>query len=337
MHISRRAFVASVILFHSGAIFAKETGNLVTRETEQSIESGLTWLSKQIDPSGAFQGRGYAKNVAVCSLGGLAFLASGSTPGRGQYGSSLDKLIAYVSSCCQSNGFIHHAESSSHGPMYEHGFATLFLAEAYGMTQAINLRERVSLAVDLILSTQNAEGGWRYEPRRADADISVTICQIMALRAAKNAGFHVPNAAVEKCIAYVKKCQNADGGFMYMSQGSPSRFPRSAAGVVALLNAGIYHGSEIEKGLAYLEAHIPSESNTTIDPYELYGHYYAVQAMWQAGGKQWEKWYSAVRDYLIKQQLKNGSWRDGIGLEYGTAMACIILQMPNNYLPIFQR
>ena len=36
-------------------------------------------------------------------------------------------------------------------------------------------------------------------------------------------------------------------------------------------------------------------------------------------------------------QRDDGSWPDSICQEYGTAMACVILQMPNNYLPIFQR
>jgi squalene cyclase len=59
--------------------------------------------------------------------------------------------------------------------------------------------------------------------------------------------------------------------------------------------------------------------------------------MWQAGGERWLHWYPAIRDALIKRQRDDGSWLDSICVEYGTAMACIILQMPNNYLPIFQR
>jgi hypothetical protein len=39
----------------------------------------------------------------------------------------------------------------------------------------------------------------------------------------------------------------------------------------------------------------------------------------------------------LKRQSDDGSWSDSISVEYGTAMACLILQMPNNYLPIFQR
>jgi hypothetical protein len=36
--------------------------------------------------------------------------------------------------------------------------------------------------------------------------------------------------------------------------------------------------------------------------------------------------------------MPDGSWSDHmINSEYGTAMACLVLQMPNNYLPIFQR
>ena len=45
----------------------------------------------------------------------------------------------------------------------------------------------------------------------------------------------------------------------------------------------------------------------------------------------------AIRDALLKRQNDDGSWSDSIGSEYGTSMALIILQMPNNYLPIFQR
>ena len=42
-------------------------------------------------------------------------------------------------------------------------------------------------------------------------------------------------------------------------------------------------------------------------------------------------------DELIARQREDGSWMDSICQEYGTAMACVIMQMPNNYLPIFQR
>jgi hypothetical protein len=220
--------------------------------------------------------------------------------------------------------------------MYGHGFATLFLAECYGMSQRTELHEALARAVKLIVNTQNKEGGWRYFPRRDDADVSVTICQVMALRAARNAGFHVPKESIDRCIEYVKRCQNADGGFRYMLEPSKNSFGLSAAGVVALNSAGIYDSPEVRKGLAYLMQFLPRPGMVPEAYYE-YAHYYAVQAMWHAGGERWGRWYPAIRDELIGRQRPEGFWISSICVDYGTAMACIILQIPNNELPIFQR
>ncbi|HEX7379566.1 MAG TPA: prenyltransferase/squalene oxidase repeat-containing protein [Pirellulales bacterium] len=240
----------------------------------------------------------------------------------------------------QDSGLVAVAGASGDRPMYGHGFATLFLAETYGMSAKAEIRERLAKAVDLIVHTQNHEGGWRYQPVRNEADISVTICQIMALRAARNAGIFVPRETIDRCVQYVKKCQNPDGGFMYTIEGGPSAFPRSAAGVVALHSAGIYRGPEIEKGLAYLMEFAPNRDLIAYnrEAHFFYAHYYAVQAAWHAGGNHWRQWYPAIRDELLaRQRADDGAWMDPIGQEYGTAMACVILQMPNNYLPILQR
>ena len=130
----------------------------------------------------------------------------------------------------------------------------------------------------------------------------------MALRAARNAGLFVPNETIDRAIDYVKRSQNADGGFMYMIQGGESAFPRSAAAVAALYSAGIYKGPEIAKGLDYLMQFLPAEGVARREGYYFYGHYYAVQAMWQAGGEHWRRWYPAIRDELIARQRDDGSW-----------------------------
>ena len=310
---------------------------LMTAETNGAIARGLEFLADRQHDDGAFGSGGYSRNVAVCALGGMAFMSAGNTPGRGPYGAVVNGCLDFILEHTQESGFITVQGSTSHGPMYGHGFAALFLAEAYGMTRRDELREKLSKAVKLIVNTQNDEGGWRYQPQRRDADISVTICQIMALRAARNAGLHVPHETVDRCIDYVKRSQNPDGGFMYMIQGGQSAFPRSAAGVVALYSAGIYEGPEIDKGLSYLMRSLPSSDGYNRESHYFYGHYYAVQAMWHAGGARWAKWYPAIRDALVSRQREDGSWMDSICQEYGAAMACVILQMPNNYLPIFQR
>ena len=315
----------------------RNANRYIGAEAQNAIDRGLEFLAARQLDDGSFGTNGYSHDVSVCGLAGMAFLSSGSTPGRGPYGEAASKCVDFILENTQESGFINIADSAQHGPMYGHGFATLFLAEAYGMSMRGDIRDKLSKAVELIVNTQNSEGGWRYQPLRRDADISVTICQIMALRGARNAGLFVPHETIDKCIDYVKHCQNTDGGFMYMAQGGQSQFPRSAAGVVALYSAGIYDGPEIEKGLDYIMQSLPQGDGMNRESHYFYGHYYAVQAMWHAGGGLWDQWYCAIRDELIERQRDDGSWMDSICQEYGTAMACIILQMPNNYLPIFQR
>lgn len=312
---------------------------LVTPQTEKAIKSGLDWLSKAQNADGSYGSGTYRGNIAVTSLAGLAFMSAGSSPGRGPYGTQIDKALLYVMENTSPTGFIAVAAASTHGPMYSHGFGTLFLAEAYGMTHRADVREKLQKAVRLIVDCQNSEGGWRYQPVRRDADLSVTICQINALRAARNAGIFVPKETVTNCIRYVKQSQNTDGGFRYMLQGGASAFPRSAAGIVALYNAADYDAKEIDSGLNYLKQFMPDIKLGSRYSHYFYGHYYAAQAMWTRGGDEWSTWYPAIRDELIRRQSvsSGGSWSDTICNEYGTAMALIILQMPNNYLPIFQR
>ncbi len=310
---------------------------MITAAAQRSIDMGLKYLSTRQNDDGSFGFGGYSRNVAICGLAGLAFMSSGSSPGRGPYGENVIRCIDYILANTHENGFIQFEDASSHGPMYGHGFAALFLAEVYGMSAEPLVREKLVDAVNLIVETQNPDGGWRYQPAPREADISVTVCQVMALRAARNAGIAVPDETIARTIDYVKRSQNPDGGFMYMLDGGESAFPRSAAGIVALYSAGIYEGEEITKGLDYLMQHIPRSRLPSREAHYFYGHYYAVQAMWHAGGDYWDRWYPAIRDALIARQLDDGRWMDSICPEYGTTMACIVLQMPNNYLPIFQR
>jgi hypothetical protein len=74
--------------------------------------------------------------------------------------------------------------------------------------------------------------------------------------------------------------------------------------------------------------------------YYYYAHYYAIQAMVQAGDEEYSEWYPKVRDALISQQKAQGAWGN-VGnpgsIPYETPMAIIILATPHRYIPIYQR
>jgi hypothetical protein len=191
------------------------------------------------------------------------------------------------------------------------------------------------------------DGGWGYERWNQGpfSDSSVTVAQLMALRAAKNAGVLVRKTVVDAGVAYLKACQLPDGGFTYYKPPSPgsSGFARSAAAIVGLYSAGIYEGREVERGLQYLRRFTPGRQfgmHEIPRHHYYYGQYYAALAMWTAGGDHWTKWFPAIRDELLARARPGpgGVWADDSnGAAYATAMALIVLQLPNNYLPILQK
>ena len=137
----------------------------------------------------------------------------------------------------------------------------------------------------------------------------------------------------------MKKSQNPDGSFHYTLRGGRATVALTAAGVVSLYSAGIYEGERVEKALKWLNQRRPGSGQSVSPMNYYYAHYYAVQAMWHAQlqhPEYWNAWYPAIRDELLRKRDNRGIWQDNrVGPEFATAMACIILQIPFNYLPVF--
>jgi len=112
-------------------------------------------------------------------------------------------------------------------------------------------------------------------------------------------------------------------------------FARTAAGLCVLFLTGEYTAKEIPNAVDYLKRNFESYQHF------YYGHYYAAHAMHQVGGKDWEEWYGKLTSYFLPRQSPDGSWatttRREVGPVYQTSIAVIILSVPANYLPIFQR
>src|SRR6185437_6427914 len=154
----------------------------------------------------------------------------------------VDKGCRFLLASARADGYL---VGTRGGNMYSHAMATLALAEMWGMTGDKDIKPVLSKAVNLIVGCQNHEGGWRYEPRPTGADISVTIMQVMALRAAKNAGIHVKDEVIRNAVVYIKKCHDGrSGGFCYQPNSGPG-FARTAAGVCVLYLLGEHKSPEI--------------------------------------------------------------------------------------------
>jgi len=325
---------------------------LGTPQSEAAVNRGLDYLTSHQEPDGHWMAGGYRVDVAVTGLCLMAYLATGHQPGRGRYGMALNEAVDFLANSVQMSGQfgavgLIRARASGGQPMYGHGFALLALAEVYGMTRRHDLKPKLEAAIKLIEDTQNQDnqrwhdGGWRYQPMPGDADLSVTVVQVLALRACRNAGLKVSQSTIDRAIGYMQRCANRDGGFSYQIGQNQSDPARAGAGVLSLMMAGLRDSAECQGGLAYLQLHTLRNSSEYGQHFH-YAIYYVTQAMYQAGGEYWKQWYPTVRDLLVRTQDADGGWSRGAnnsdaGPEYATAMSILVLQVPAGLLPIYQK
>ena len=334
--------------------------DMVTRETVKSIERGLEYLKRTQRNDGSWiDGGGYGGGypAVMSSLAGLALLSSGSTPESGPYSKQVKKAMLYVLRLGESDkdGLISGPGGEGRS-MYGHGFGMLFLAQCYGMDVNREFSERIRKLLDrAILVTASAQskktgpspgGGWIYTPSGGGDEGSVTVTQLQALRACRNVGVKVPKDVIEKAVAYLKFCQEPDGGICYSAQSrGSSRPPISAAAIACFYAAGVYDrqaggaGPEaemVEKLITYLKRNAMDLNRS--EGHWFYMHFYLSQGLYMRGGTDWQGYYPKIRDRLVQSQVPDGSWNgDGVGTTYGTAIATTILQLPFGMLPISQR
>jgi hypothetical protein len=225
--------------------------------------------------------------------------------------------------------------------MYGHGIATIALAEVYGQTKSEKIRPKLEKTVKLILNAQNQTGGWRYRPTSHDADISVTVLQVVALRAAKNAGMDVPDLTISNAMGFVRSCySDRSGGFSYQPQQQGAGFARTAAAIYSLQVCGAYDDPRVKTGSEYLFKKMDDRQ------WFSYGHFYAAPAQYMVGGDTWQEWYTQIKELLLKKVQREGElafWEptlDGnrqLGPLYCTAVYTTILAMPYHYIPLYQR
>lgn len=311
----------------------------VTPEMVRAIDQGLEYLrrTQSADGSWSASDRSGQYPVAMTSLALFALLAEGSTPSQGRYAQSIEKGVRYLLKCQRPNGFITTGGESRGN--YGHGYAMLALAQAYGSEDDLELRTQIhrtlGKAVELAARSQSDKGGWNYMPEQRNDEGSVTITLVQGLRACRNAGIKVPKKTIDNAVGYIRNSQCADGGVAYRVGQGGSRPALAAAGLNVLYNSGIYQGEMVEKMLKYVKARVPA---TLTGGHAYYQALYAAQGLYLAGDEHWIPYFDKLRPELLRHQKGDGSWQgDHVGTTYGTAIACVILQLPYKNLPICNR
>ncbi|MFK7788185.1 MAG: prenyltransferase/squalene oxidase repeat-containing protein [Phycisphaeraceae bacterium] len=309
----------------------------LTEEAEKAIDRGLKFLIATQNKNGSWSMENEDYSIAGTSLGLMAFMVEGHFPGFGEYGAALDRAKDYLLKRSQDS------PSGAMGvKMYEIGLFTIAMSELWGMTKDPKDNEDIQVAleraVQIILRSQSALGGWRYAPRPdAGQDTSVTAMVFVSLASAREAGVLVPTETIDRVTGYLRDqvWDERTGGFGY--QGPGYTIACTAGGVYAAQLAGNRDADWVEAALVSLENN-PKMFSRKDNGYYYYSHYYAMQAMVQAGDERYAKWYPKIRDSLISLQQANGSWQEKEqDYPHKTPMAIIILATPNRYIPVYQR
>jgi len=319
----------------------------VTPQTEQAIERAVRWLARQQRRDGSFAESGGMGSypAAMTALAGMAFLGHGDTPTRGRYAASVRRAVHYLTDPRVANrtGLITGGGGEESRSMYGHGFGMMFLAQALGEGGDPQLEARIKrvlrAAVELTSRSQSGRGGWLYTPDAAGDEGSVTVTQVQALRACRNAGMAVPVRTIRNAVGYIEASLQPDGGIAYQAGGSGSQPAITAAAVAVLYNAGEYDSPVAKRCLDYCRRNIRVEGDINRGwGHWFYTHLYLSQAYWQVGGDDWRRYYPAIRNHLLRSQSPDGSWMgDGVGRIYGTSIAVTILTLPYERVPLYMR
>jgi len=351
---------------------------------KQNIELGLQWLAKNQARDGHWEvAPGGSHPIPMTALAGMALLAEGSTMTQGKYSKEIELAVEYLlSRVTKKTGLIGNTNDQREQQryMYGHGFATMFLAQVYGEepdgARRKELEKVLTQAVSYIGKAQTALGGWGYLTAAEGHDFdegSVTITQLQALRACKNAGIPVSKEVIEKAGEYLRKssvvasrsgdAMTEEAGVTYSLRGGGGggiRPPLTAAGICCLFSSGEYNNEMAVKWINYCQKYIPVDKTgrDSFGHWE-YTHLYYSQVMYvlgedrhakmrpdlakkEAEGEKkllkWSRYREVVFDYLANKQLPDGSWNSGaVGPVYSTALHLIIMQLDKGHLPIYQR
>jgi hypothetical protein len=330
-------------------------------KTDIAIRRAVSYLVTQQDKDGAIQSKWiWGNRTAMTSLSLMAMAAVGHQPAdETPEGRCMKKGLAYVLRPANQDvdGYFGNADGSR---MYGHGIITLMLAELLGMgadaAQDKLITERCKAAIQLILRAQSIAktgsdiGGWRYTPDSYDSDLSASVWQVSALRAAKNAGIEVPKGAIDRAVDYIKGCyyspRDASGkptdlksGCAYGVNGRAPVYSTVAAGLLSMQMCGNYEGLEVTGSTDWL-------MQVKLDPDGLwfyYGTYYYAQGMYQRGGLYADRSKKNVEEALLPRQGADGSWtatnhrESEAGSVYCTSLGILALAVKYHFLPIYQR
>ena len=310
--------------------------------TEQAIIRGLTWLKNTQAKDGSWGGNAKkdgepapSDKNAMTGMALLSFLGHCELQDSPEFGTTVQKAINFLTST--------PPEKFTSRECYSHPIRTYALCEAYTMTKIKKLELYAKRAAEAIVQGQNESGGWAYGYGKgvgAHVDLSITGWNIQALKAAALTGISIDglDEAMDKAVAYTKRCQDTTGKFAY-KEGTGGKPSLTGAGVLCLQIWKEAKSQEAQKGLEWIIANQAKEWKSV----NVYEWYYHAQACFQAtgvsgGSKYWRAWNKSFQAIVCGAQESDGHFGNGAHYHgendvYTTTMSILMLEVYYRYMP----
>ncbi|MGL4943813.1 MAG: prenyltransferase/squalene oxidase repeat-containing protein [Thermoguttaceae bacterium] len=328
--------------------------------TEAAVQRGLEWLKKNQLPrgywslcgpySGGVRVDGGENCVAATAMALLAFQGFGVTPNAEHpllrpFAPCVKRGSEWLVKQQREDGLIFDEERSpvSHR-FYTHALATIAISELATMTNDAHLREVATKAIDYLIKHQSVAGGWRYGWKYAndtvtlDSDLSVTGWAVMALKSGEACGVYVPTETFARVSKFLDSVEE-NGYYRYTPSERTNQFAMTAEGTLCRLliepqtperAAAMENVFDFLTGPANL-IHAGTDSR------DIYGWYYATQAIHFGSREHWAIWNGAMRESLVASQERSGietgswssrgdEWGDSGGRLYATVFSILMLE-----------
>jgi len=309
---------------------------------DKSLKAGLKWIASQQEENGSFApsmefGKTMRFRISITSLAGMALMTDP------EFKEQVEKTLKFILECSHEDGYVYFDYPSFKG-MWEHGFATQFLAEALMQKKKAGenteeLEKKLRKAVELIKLAQNLEGGWGYRAvPDPHAEVGPGAAMLDALLLAKRAGIAVGEDIIKKGLKSQCALMLPPGKATFQGEWRSFTYEANAFVLASLL--GWKDRPEVSVYLEALEEVDPADyfrSYTEQTPmrgaywtsgYHTLGLYYTAVSCRRMGEEykgKFEKWHESVCENLAKFQNEAGTWKGWFGDVYGTAFVCLTI------------